>query len=417
MSYQLLKCIVCGSPEVEEYLYLGEQPHANSYRKSTDISLPTIPLHVGVCTDCWHSQLLSTMSPSTMFEDYIYVSGTSNTLVEYFHWYAKKTREIYLANAKEYPGKIRVLEIACNDGTLLENYKKLGCETLGVDPAKNLVKLCEDKGLTVIPDYWNTDLSKRVTEKFDMVVAVNVLPHVPDPYDFLLACKSVLATGGKIFIQSSQCDMFSNNEFDAIYSEHFSYFTANSFRTLVDRVGLTITEATKIPVHSMSYFWVLSADSRPTVNSVGKIVKKDHCEGYYMIRKDEELKGLYGRTCYKEFKSTALNTIQKLRKIVEGETNVIGYGSSAKWNTIANAGRIELPVIIDDNPMKVGLYTPGVNSKVVSIDYLNNYKDKPVTIICTAWNFYDEIKSKIQAYNLFNVKLVKYFPEVSIEQL
>jgi len=334
-----------------------------------------------------------------MFDNYLYVSGTSATLRKHFKELAEDS--VNRLHPKS------VLEIACNDGTLLSDYENLGCTITGIDPASNLIDMCKKRGLNVIQGYWSSAFADSVPSH-DLIVALNVVPHVIDPLDFLIGMKKVMNPGGNIVIQFSQCDMLINNEFDAIYHEHCSYFTTRSLLAICERAGLYVQRVEKLPVHSKSSRWYLSDHINREDTTLGTIYNKeieDH---------------IYDLSVYKKFSLKAKEITLSLKDLIKKEKDsgriVIGYGASAKWNTIANYGLIDLDYIVDDNPGKQGLLTPGRNTPIYDISKID--LSKPTTIICTAWNFLPEIKDRLKKLGITRgTRLVKYFPSIYIEEI
>ncbi len=347
-------------------------------------------------------QLSHTVNPDIMFKNYLYVSGTSQTLRDYFDDFASKTLE-YVPNATS------ILDIACNDATQLDSYQKLGIQTFGIDPAENLYNNAVSKGHNIICDYFNTETVNLFKDKaFDIITAQNVFAHNRYTVDFLNACKQVMHDGSVLFIQTSQANMVLNNEFDTIYHEHLSFFNTKSMKTLVERCGLVLSDVFKTDIHGTSYVFV--------------ITKKDlGLKGTQEMLDFEESKGLYDVLTYPEYalkcyKATydLKNKLEQLKK--EGYT-LVGYGAAAKGNTLLNFGKIKLDIIIDDNPLKQNLFTPGMNIPIYSSDYISNMLKDKVVFIPLAWNFYTEIKSRIKAKrdnpnNLF----IKYFPTLEINE-
>ncbi len=221
-------CLACASAGLTKLLDLNTQPLANSYHQIGE-SLPEFPLGVNLCTRCFHVQQFVAVNPDLMFKDYLYVSGTSTTLLEYFDWFAKRLDEKYGAG---FGVQKSVLDIACNDGTQLAAFKKYGWDIYGVDPAENLLERSRAVGGTIVCDYWNLETAQAMGKKFDVLVAQNVFAHVGDPFGFLEACKKAMHEGSKLHIQTSQADMFAHGQFDTIYHEHISFFSARSMRTL-----------------------------------------------------------------------------------------------------------------------------------------------------------------------------------------
>ena len=394
----ITNCLCCGKSGLVVYFSLGRQPLANNYH--TGQSQPELPLDMTFCPHCFHSQLTISVDPHLMFDHYVYLSGTSQTLRAYFEKFAKD-----ILAAWESPRPPRVLEIACNDGTLLDMFRREGCEVQGIEPAKNLLTITSQKGIPVACDYWNLKTAERFRNAYDIVIAVNVLPHVPDPYEFLLACKEALAPGGKVYIQTSHADIFSRFEFDTIYHEHVSYFTAKSFETLAKRAGFFVLNARKVPIHSSSFVFTLSTeDETSNTTAIQEMISEESRQGLHQL----ETYYNFGRHA-KQMASDLSNVIRTM----QGEGNkVIGYGAAAKGNTLLNYAQIDLKYIVDDNPMKCGLQTPGRNIPIENPERLFQ-ESAPAAILVLAWNFFDEIQKRvIEHRGAANDWWIEYFPAV-----
>lgn len=399
-KYDLLtNCVVCkNSNNLHPYLDFGVQPLANSYHHG--VRLPHYPLAVQFCTNCCHNQLTASVDPKEMFEHYLYISDTSKTLTDYFESLCEK---IFDRNESK---KLDVFEIACNSGLFLEMFAKKGANCLGIDPAVNLRELSQKRNLDVIVDFWNADSAEELskTRAFDVVMAVHVLPHVPDPVEFLSSCKKVLKPQGKIYIQTSQCNMFLNNEFDAIYHEHVSYFTALSFGYMVKNLGLKITGAWKAPIHSMCFVFELALDG-------------EDCDEYKTMVLEEIQLGRNNSNSYDLFANNARTIkdelINQLNYFKSKGIKVVGYGASAKGNTLLNWLQKKIDYIVDDNSMKWTYLTPGMDIPIVAPTQLYNEKN-PVAILCLAWNFYDEIRKNVLNNTAVNHHFIKYFPQVEV---
>jgi 2-polyprenyl-3-methyl-5-hydroxy-6-metoxy-1,4-benzoquinol methylase len=399
-KYDLLKeCVACKeSNYLREYLDFGLQPLANSYHHG--VRLPHYPLAVQYCSNCSHSQLTASVDPKEMFEHYLYISDTSQTLTEYFESMCEK---ILNRNQNK---QLSVFEIACNSGLFLEMFAQKGANCLGIDPAANLRELSRKRKLDVIVDFWNEKTAAEVAEanSFDIVMAIHVLPHVPDPVSFLAWCKKVLKPDGKIYIQTSQCNMFLNNEFDAIYHEHVSYFTALSFGRMAKTLGFQITGAWKAPIHSMCFVFELS-------------IEGEDCDEYKaMILEEIQL----NRNSFDSYLGFAKNAnkikedlLNQIAYFKSQNMKVIGYGASAKGNTLLNWLNKKLDYIVDDNSLKWGYLTPGMDIPISSPTQLYQEKN-PVAIVCLAWNFYDEIHNNVLKNTDISHKFIKYFPCVEV---
>lgn len=393
MTYkQNYSCFCCGFSNLSEILNLGKQPLANSYVSDPKLEENTYPLELVFCNNCTHLQLKHTVNPDLLFIDYLYVSGTSNTLKQYFKDFVALT-ETYVDSPKS------VLDIACNDGTQLDMYKEKGYDTYGIDPAKNLYSI-SSKNHTVVCDYLTTDSLKTFNTKFDIITAQNVFAHNDYPLEFLQICKDYVSDKGKIFIQTSQADMVKNNEFDTIYHEHLSFFSVKSFATLCKRAGLVLLDVVRTPIHGTSFVFVVGISGKD--NTQALLEKENTLDLATLIKYSE----------------TATKITQDLKTVLEkykqeGYT-LVGYGAAAKGNTLLNFGQITLDYIIDDNPLKQNLYSPGQKIPIVSIEKLHT--ESKVILVPLAWNFFEEIKSRVirAIDSSIDIKFIRYFPKIQI---
>lgn len=403
-----LACDVGDPPHLRPFLDLGEQPLANNYHKGEGGG-PCYPLAVNVCTWCYHSQLSHSVDPSEMFDHYLYVSGTSETLRRYFEALADRVMS-------EWEGERppRVLEIACNDGTLLEMLRERGAEVVGVEPAVNLCAKLHEQNLPYHPIYWSEEKGGWFAGQFDIILAVNVLPHVPDPVGFLKGCRRALAPGGRIYVQTSQCDWLRNGEFDVVYHEHVSYFSANSLYAAARRAGLACEQFEVVPIHSQSFLVRLKPSDDPFRELCGAMGDR--------MRLDEEEGWLNDTKRYDEFKyHVAAKDMHLAHLFQEGRERgraLVGYGASAKGNTVLNFGQYELDYLVDDNALKWGYQTPGMNIPILAPRVLAG-EPRPITFLLTAWNFEQEIVQKIrdQRGTGRGDRVVRYVPHVSVREL
>lgn len=404
---EVTTCRCCGGDKLVNYLDLTSQPPANSYHTNNEV-IEEFPLSSLFCTECYHSMLSVVVNPDLLFKHYLYVSGTSKTLNSYFDTFAGMVEERCRSvnPSIDIPS---VLDIACNDGTQLTYFKNRGWQTYGVDPALNLVGEAQSKGHTVVPDYWNIELSRKLNRTFDAIVAQNVFAHVDDVFGFLTACKEVMHDNTLVFIQTSQSEMFARNEFDTMYHEHVSFFNANSMKTICDRVGLTLHRVDKTDIHGTSYVFTVSR--KPITQYPSNL---------HTTLDEERSSGLYDVDTYIQFGNNAhtvinelLTTIDKLKS--DGYTT-IGLGAAAKAMTAINFGKLNLDLIIDENPLKIGRYTPGMNILIQGFDCLTKLDEgQKVAFLLTAWNFEKELKGKVKSYrNNSNDVFIKYFPTISI---
>ena len=394
------RCLACGSDDIHTALDLGTQPLANSYKDSVDQPEERYPLGVRLCHDCFHLQLSHTVDPEIIYKNYLYATGTNQTIKDYCQWFANFCLEACT--------EVRtVLDIGCNDGTQLDYFKALGVNTYGIDPAENLHNR-SSKNHQVVCDFFGPDAVEELKKvSYDVIVAQNVCAHNPDPHGFVKTCAELMNDDTVLFIQTSQADMVLHNEFDTIYHEHVNFFNANSMNELAQRVGLYLVDVIKTPIHGNSYIFVLS--KRPVnQHRVQNIIDLEESYGLLNINTYER----WNETVHSNV-NQLISTIDQYRR--QGFT-LVGYGAAAKGNTLLNFANILLDVIVDDNPLKQGKYTPGASVPIVSIDYLQKQgEDAKLLFVPLAWNFFKEIKSKIQSVrNNSNDHFVKYFPEVEV---
>ena len=394
------QCLACGSDNIHTALNLGEQPLANSYKDSADEPEARYPLGVRLCHDCFHLQLSHTVDPEIIYKNYLYATGTNQTIKDYSKWFADFCLEA-CTDVKT------VLDIGCNDGTQLDYFKALGVDTYGIDPAENLHSR-SNKNHNVVCDFFGPAAVDKLNKvNYDIIIAQNVCAHNPDPYGFVKTCSELMSDDTVLFIQTSQADMVLHNEFDTIYHEHVNFFNANSMNELSQRSGLCLIDVIKTPIHGNSYIFVLSKQS-VNQHRVQNIIDLEIAHGLLNI------------DTYDRWSETVHTTVNQLIATVnqhrqEGFT-LVGYGAAAKGNTLLNFAGIQLDVIIDDNPLKQGKYTPGTSVPIVSIDYLQNQgQDAKLLFVPLAWNFFKEIKLKIQtARTNTNDRFLKYFPDVEV---
>lgn len=395
-------CLACGSSNIHTALDLGNQPLANAYKDSADQAEGQYPLAVTLCHNCYHLQLSHTVDPSIIYRNYLYATGTNQTIKDYSRWFAEFSQE-YVGSLKT------VLDIGCNDGTQLNYFKDLGVATYGIDPAENLHPKSSENHNVVCDFFGPGAVPKLNGVGYDLITAQNVCAHNPDPLNFLQACNALMSDNTLLFVQTSQADMVLNDEFDTIYHEHVNFFNANSMKHVANRAGLFLIDVVKAPIHGNSYIFVLSKqNSRP--RHVNNIIAM------------EKSYGLLDLKTYQQWEITVRNNVKDLvdtlNQFRQQGFTLVGYGAAAKGNTLLNFGNIKLDFIVDDSPLKQGKFTPGTSCPIVSIAELDNYtaQDK-LLFVPLAWNFFAEIQRKIKASRTnANDRFVKYFPTVEVTE-
>lgn len=397
---ELNECLACGGTNLKLELDLGEQPLANNFLSDPGQN-ENYPLAVNRCTACCHLQLTHVVDPEIIYKDYAYVSGTSQTYLDYMKWFAKWCRE--------YSDRWRghVLDIGCNDGSQLDAFASLGFNTYGVDPAENLYTTSSAKGHNVVCGFWDKKSVKQLAhDRFDIVIAQNAFAHNPDPVKYLKLLAPLLKDKGLFFIQTSQADMVRNGEFDTVYHEHVNFYNINSMYELARRAGMYLVDAIKTPIHGTSYVFVLSTSN----------LKPKHVKNLLAMEADLMDPAIYEKWAVTadEIKNGFVNTCKEYKK---SGYKLVGYGAAAKGMTLLNYTQVNLDVIIDDNPLKQGTYSPGRDIPIVGSDIIDTFTDTDkILFVPLAWNVFDEISSKILKKRMHpDDRFLRYFPEVKVE--
>ena len=377
------KCRVCKREDNMAVLYdFGKQPNANHYLSCPNGSLDEYPLRLDVCRNCYHTQLSYTIPPQEVFSNYIYLSGTSNTMREFFRDFADKSIQECGKT-----GKGTVLEIACNDGSLLDWYKERGWRTFGYDPARNIHAISSAKGHDVTVGFWGQDPVPQYPP-LDIIVAQNVCAHVPDPVLFLEKCREVMTDKTILYVQTSQSEMIERGQYDTAYHEHLSFFTVRSMDIAAKMAGLCLDGVEKTPVHGSSYIFRFRLQSQTdiTQNPIYQYEKEiglyDDLLYYVYVEKVNELS----------------NWLNKWRqKLSKKGVNMVGYGAAAKGMTVLNSLKWAMPLnyIADDSKLKQGYYATNRKYRIVAPNKLGE-SSEPLAVYVLAWNFIDEIKERVK---------------------
>lgn len=408
IMYKMIdKCRVCEC-KTNTLLNLGNQPLANNYTKYHNTldynplhfnAEEEFPLHLHYCPECYHVQLNCVVNPDKLFKNYLYVSGTSKTLKKYFDEFAIFT----LLQTDMTNKKLKVLDIACNDGTQLDSflnqhelidYSKLDITTVGVDPAENIYNSISSHKTQhdIYCEFFTestVDKLKKKYGKFDIIIAQNVFAHIDYPGEFLKYASELMDDNSSLYIQTSQKNMILENQFDTAYHEHLSFFNANSMDKLCQKHDLVLNNVYESDIHGTSYIFKINT-------------KVDDNSNKNEVLKDESNKGIYSDMTYKLYNLKCLKYKNDFNnKVIEyklQDKQVIAFGSTAKSMTVINFCNLNnkyIDFMIDENPLKQNLFTPGSNIIVCSLDSLKDIS-KNCVILITAWNFYKEIKEKIE---------------------
>lgn len=404
MDYKYItSCRVCGSNKLKKYLDLGKQPLANALLKTKDSKCKKYPLQVLFCEDCYLSQLSIVVDPKVLYSDYPYHSSVSDTFKKHCLDMAKSLRNV-LGPKNPRSSCYSVLDIASNDGCLLEQFKNEGYAVCGVEPCKELVEISRSKGIATGHGFWSERIDLGVGD-FDAITATNVFAHVHDLKDFMRGVKRYLVRHGVFVLEVPYLNnLISQNQFDTIYHEHLSYFLLQPLKILLKDMNCPIFRVEEHPIHGGSLRVYASPSDRKEENSVSKFIKK------------EKQLGLHTFKTYKNY-SKNVNSIKEhmvslLDDLKQRGKKVVGYGASAKGIMLMNYCGIDstqISSVVDDTKEKQGRIIPGCGIPVVSGDHFDT--NHPDYIALLSWNFSDELKSKTKH---LKAKYITPIPRVTI---
>ena len=387
-------CRVCDGTKLTRFLSLGPTPLANAFLRSPDefIGEQFYPLDVYRCEGCSLVQLLDLIDPETLFSQYIYVTGTSETVAAHNRTYAKTIVDLLKLQSGDL-----VVEVASNDGSLLKCFEPFGIRTLGIEPAKNISDLARSQGIKTLTRFFNSITGREVRETYgpaQVVIANNVLAHVDNTADFLEGCKHVLGPDGLIVIEVPYLrDLLDRLEYDTIYHEHLCYFSITTLMRLCARVGLCIRRFEHVPLHGGSVRVYLGRQE-----GLG-----NHASAVVDYSTAEIEAGLENMNRYEQFATDVAVNRQAVRSLLETFRSdgkvVVGYGAPAKGNTLLNYCGIDTELVsytVDQNPLKVCHYTPGTHLPVLPVSTLR--ERQPDFAFVLAWNIEEEIRRQQRDY-------------------
>ena len=402
-------CRGCRAPDPELFLPLGEHPLANGFLEEDrlDEPEPTFPLNAHVCLECGLIQIPDNV-PAGFFEDYVYVPSASETMRRHFEELAASVVDGLMDG-----GDGLVVDIGCNDGLFLDAVRRRGGETLGVDPAANIVERAREKGLEVVEAYFDPEVAGRILADRGparVVVTTNTYHHVGDLDPFTEGVSRLLADDGVFVIEVPRAlDLVREHQFDGIYHEHVSQFSLRSVNEHVKRFGMRVVDAEALPVHggSMRVFVAPADGGRSPSPEVEEWLAAERAAGLLEAATYDRF-----RRSVEERRDELLALIDRLRG--DGR-RLAGYGASARGNTLLNyygLGPGTLAWIADRNELKQGLYTPGAHVPVVGPERL--VEERPDDVLLLAWNFADEILDQQRAYLEAGGRFLQPIPEVRI---
>lgn len=402
----LNQCRACDSKDLFCYLPLGDHPAANAFVRAENENKPDslYPLNTIACLSCGLIQVADPLPPD-FYVDYVYVPSGSTTMPLHFSALAKKFRSELVTGA----GQI-VMDIGCNDGLLLAACKDAGMAVLGIDPSANIAELARAKGVEVFNEYFTAESAARVRDAYgpaQVIVTTNTFNHIDNLHGFMDGVATLLADDGTFVIEVPQAlTCVTLNEFDTVYHEHLSVFSAASVAALGKPVGLQIVDLEELPIHGGSMRFYLRRGGTPT-----PVVAE-------FMRRESAAK-LFDKQTYVDHAARVAGIRTELMALLERlkseGKSIAGYGAPAKGNTLLNyygIGPDTLDFIADRNALKHGRLTPGMRIPVVSVDRIA--ADKPDYLLMLAWNFRDEILAQQQDYLDRGGKFIVPIPQVEI---
>jgi SAM-dependent methyltransferase len=404
------RCRGCGAALRHTFVDLGAQPLANSFlsAEQLDHMEPFFPLHVRVCSSCFLVQLPEVQSPEGIFTDYAYFSSYSDLWLQHAREYvAHIVQRLSLG-----PGS-QVIEIASNDGYLLQYMVERGIPSLGIEPAANCAEAAERRGVPTLVDFFGAEVAERLVGEgraADLVVANNVLAHVPDLIDFVAGLSIVLRPSGTATIEFPHLlRLMEERQFDTIYHEHFSYFSLLAIEPVFAAHGLRIVDLDLLDTHGGSLrLYVRHADAAGAES-----------QAVSGVRARERAAKLDRLSTYTGFTETVAEVKRDLLSfLIEARRSgatVVGYGAPAKGNTLLNYCGIRtdlLPYTVDRSPHKQGRFLPGVRIPVHEPDRIRN--DRPDYVLILPWNLRQEVVSQLAGIRDWGGRFVVAIPELSL---
>ncbi len=403
-------CRLCGDQDVVQVLSLTPTPPANAFVDAgrLDEVQALFPLDVHLCQACGHVQILDVVDPGVLFEDYVYVSGTSPVFVKHFEDYSKFLMETYEPTA----GGL-VVDIGSNDGTLLRFFREAGCSVLGVDPARDIARRASEQGVETLPEFFTHDLATEIRESrgaASIVTANNVFAHADDLDNILEGVRELLAEDGVFAFEVSYLrDVYEKNLFDTIYHEHLSYHSVKPLAAFFMRHGMRLISAERVDSHGGSLRGVarLEGGSHAEDGTVKRLIDE---ETALDLDKAETFMAFGARI--DALRDSLSGLLSDLRS---SGRSIAGYGAPAKATTLMyhfGLGPDVIDFIVDDSPLKQGLYSPGLHIPVLPSSVLA--ERMPDYLLILAWNFAEPIMRNNADYTDRGGRFIVPIPKVKI---
>ncbi|MEA1842703.1 class I SAM-dependent methyltransferase [Agrobacterium tumefaciens] len=403
-------CRLCSSPLVHTFVDLGMSPPCESFvaaDAANDVE-PFYPLHAFVCDECFLVQLQEYVAPENIFTEYAYFSSFSDSWVAHAKRYCDMVIERFALGESSF-----VVELASNDGYLLQHFLTSNIPMLGIEPAVNVAKVAIGKGIPTLTEFFNealaTDMAAR-GQKADLIIGNNVLAQVPDINDFVAGMKALLKPDGVITLEFPHIEkLIEENQFDTIYHEHFSYFSLLTIEKMARRHGLKVFDVEEIPTHggSLRVFFSHEDGNFPREARVDSLLARELNAGLDRIET---------YTAFSEaVRQTKRNLLSFLIRLKEMRKSICAYGAPGKGNTLLNycgIGTDFIDFAVDRNPYKHGRLTPGMHIPIRPVSEIQRIK--PDYVLILPWNLKTEIVAQMNDIRNWGGKFIVPIPDVSI---
>jgi len=404
-------CRHCGAALTHTFCDLGMSPLSNSFLDPASLNQMErfYPLHAYVCDRCFLVQLQEFESPERIFGDYAYFSSYSQTWLDHARAYTgEMVARFGFSRASQ------VIEIASNDGYLLQYFKARGVPVLGIEPAANVAKVAQEAGIPTLVEFFGVKLATELRAQgtqADLLLGNNVLAHVPDLNDFVAGLKIALKPAGVITMEFPHLlRLIEENQFDTIYHEHFSYFSLTTVEQVFARHGLKLFDVEALPTHGGS-LRIFSTHAEDAGRVGGERIGR--------VKAEEERAGLRGLAAYRAFAEKVKQTKRRLLEFLVEAKNagktIAGYGAPAKGNTLLNYCGIRTDFIdytVDLSPHKQGRYLPGTHIPICAPERVR--ETRPDYLLVLPWNIRDEIIAQMAYIREWGGQFVLPIPEVRV---
>lgn len=406
-----INCRHCNNKTEFQFVDLGNSPPSNEYLSIHSLDKPEIfyPLQVFVCKKCWLVQTKDFSSGSDLFkDDYAYLSSTSSSWLEHCKNYVSQIVPTLNLNSSSF-----VVELASNDGYLLNYFKDFNISCLGIEPTEGTAKIAQENGIETLVKFFGYEAAvnvKKLYNKADLIIGNNVYAHVPDINDFTKGIKTLLNANGSVTLEfPSLLSLINQNQFDTIYHEHFSYLSLTSVQNIFKTHGLRVWKVENLKTHggSLRVYGCHEEASIIKDNSVAEQLDK------------EKIAGLQDISSYKNFQQFCekikISFLEFLLKAKKDNKKVIGYGAAAKGSTLLNYSGVKndlIDYVCDGAEFKQNKYMPGSHIPIKHPSVLE--ADNPDYIIIFPWNIADEISNLLAIKTEEGSKLVTFIPEIKV---